>query len=89
VQRLAVRGGEIAGRGDFFRLREDVGEEILVGDEGFLDGLGEFFLRARALHDAAAGLDDVEGVDRDVVGAEMTFEPRMLRPATLKAPASL
>jgi hypothetical protein len=68
VQGLAAVRVEVAGRGDLLRLGDDLGVEVLVRDEGGLDDLGEGLLGAAVLDDAAPGLDDVEGVDRDVVG---------------------
>ena len=69
VEHFAARRCEVAGGGDLLGLGDDVREQVAVGDEGFLDGAGEFFLGGRALDDAAAGFDDVKGVDGDVVGA--------------------
>ena len=69
VQGFSGRRGEVARRSDFFSLRGDVGEQVAVGHERFLDGAGEFLLGGGTLHDASAGFDDVEGVDSDMVGA--------------------
>ncbi len=50
-------------------LSEDLRHEIFALNQCGLDGLGEDFLGAGVLHDAAAGFHDVEGVDRNVVAA--------------------
>ena len=67
VQGVALR--RVAAGGDFLGLGDNLGVEILVLDERGLDRARKGLHGSLALHDAAAGLDDIERVDGDVVGA--------------------
>ena len=69
-RQLRGRGGGVArGLGKLLRLGGDVGQQVAVVDQRLLDRAGEGVHGLLVLDDAAAGLDDVEGVDGDVVGA--------------------
>ena len=66
---LARRNGYAVTTAVLTSLCCDVGIEIFVGYERLFDGFCESFHRDLILNYTAVGLDDVEGVDSDVIGA--------------------